>query len=114
MRLRSTLAAALGGLLLSVALPASPAAAANGDFTYSYVGLNGLNLRGVLADPDSSVCINIPETVGSALPALAPSNFTDSTATVFLDSDCDGDTFYVMAPGKRLGERLRLRSVVFS
>lgn len=114
MRLRSTLAAALGGLLLSVALPASPAAAANGDFAYTYVGLNGLNLRGALTDPESGVCINIPETVGSALPAFAPRNSTDAFATVFLDADCQGDAFYTMTPGKRLGERLRLRSVVFS
>jgi hypothetical protein len=114
MRLRNTLAAALGALLLSVALPASPAAAANGEFVYTYVGLNGLNLRGVLAEPDSRICIDIPETIGSELPALAPRNFTDSTATVFLDADCNGDVFYVMPPGKRLGDRLRFRSVVFN
>ncbi|MEV0991124.1 hypothetical protein [Streptomyces sp. NPDC049949] len=114
MRLRSTLAAALGGLLLSVALPASPAAAATGDFVYTYVGLNGVNLRGELANPDSGVCINIPETVGSALPALAPRNYTTSTATVFLDADCDGDVYRTMAPGQRLGNSLRLRSVIFS
>ncbi|MER7764014.1 hypothetical protein [Streptomyces sp. NPDC097619] len=114
MRMRSTLAAALGALLLSVALPASPAAAADGEFVYTYVGLNGLNLRGTLPDPDSNVCIDIPETVGSNLPAFAPRNFTDSTATVFLDANCNGDVFYVMPPGKRLGDRLRFRSVVFS
>ncbi|AQT75682.1 MULTISPECIES: hypothetical protein [Streptomyces] len=114
MRLRSALAAAVGGLLLSVALPSSPAAAANGEFVYTYVGLNGVSLRGALPDPESRVCITIPETVDSALPAFAPGNFTDATATVFLDADCNGDTFYVMPPGRRLGDRLRLRSVVFS
>ncbi|GGS88628.1 MULTISPECIES: hypothetical protein [Streptomyces] len=113
MRLRSALAAALGGLMLSAALPSSPASAATGEFVYTYVGLNSVALRGVLADPESGQCINLPETVGSALPAHAPRNHTNSTATVFLDADCDGDTFYVMNPGKVLGDRLRLRSVVF-
>ncbi|WP_371640701.1 hypothetical protein [Streptomyces virginiae] len=114
MRLRNTVAAALGALLLSAALPTSPAAAATGDFVYTYVGLNGLSLRGELNAPNSGECINIPETVGSALPAFAPRNYTTSTATVFLEADCDGDTFYAMSPGQRLGDRLRLRSVVFS
>ncbi|MFG3350324.1 hypothetical protein ACGF1Z_35415 [Streptomyces sp. NPDC048018] len=39
MRLRNTVAAALGALLLSAALPTSPA---TGDFAYTYGGLNGL------------------------------------------------------------------------
>ncbi|GAB2953994.1 MULTISPECIES: hypothetical protein [unclassified Streptomyces] len=114
MRLRNTVAAALGALLLSAFLPASPAAAADGEFRYTYVGLNGLALQGALTDPESGQCINIPETDGSLLPAFAPRNFTNATATVFLDADCNGDTFYVMNPGRVLGERLRLRSVVFS
>ncbi|MFD4911117.1 hypothetical protein [Kitasatospora purpeofusca] len=114
MRLRSSLAAAPGGLMLAVALPSSPASAATGDFVYTYVGLNSVHLRGELANPASAECINIPETVGPALPAFAPRNYTNSTATVFLDEDCNGDTYYVMPPGKRLGDRLRLRSVVFS
>ncbi|WP_420082141.1 hypothetical protein ACN6AT_34640 [Streptomyces sp. JL4002] len=114
MRLRNTVAATLGALLLSAVLPTSPASAATGDFVYTYVGLNGLNLRGELSNPDSGQCINIPETVGSALPALAPRNYTTSTATVFLEADCDGDVFRTLAPGQRLGNSLRLRSVVFS
>ncbi|WP_327072226.1 hypothetical protein OG196_01015 [Kitasatospora purpeofusca] len=61
----------------------------------------------------SAECINIPET-GRLRPAcLRPRNYTNSTATVFLDVDCNGDTYYVMPPGKKLGDRLRLRSVVF-
>ncbi|WP_327301884.1 hypothetical protein [Streptomyces goshikiensis] len=114
MRLRNTVAAALGSLLLSAVLPTSPAAAATGDFVYTYVGLNGLNLRGELNNPSSGECINIPETVGSVLPALAPRNYTTATATVFLDADCDGDVYRTMAPGQRLGNSLRLRSVIFS
>ncbi|MCX5581942.1 hypothetical protein [Streptomyces erythrochromogenes] len=114
MRLRSTLAAALGGLMLSMALPSAPASAATGDFLYTYVGLNGVSLRGELTDPQSGECINITETVGSALPAFAPRNFTTSTATVFLEDNCNGDVFHTMNPGQILGNRLRLRSVVFS
>ncbi|MFD4925781.1 hypothetical protein ACFWNE_31345 [Streptomyces goshikiensis] len=114
MRVRNTLAAALGALLLSAALPASPAAAAIGDFQYTYVGLNGVHLQAELNNPDSGQCINIPETIGSALPALAPRNYTTAPATVFLDADCDGDVYRTLAPGQRLGNGLRLRSVIFS
>ncbi|MFD7454211.1 hypothetical protein [Kitasatospora sp. NPDC059827] len=47
-----------------------------------------------------------------ANPAYAPKNLT--TATVFLDFNCEGDTYYTMNPGKILGNRLKFRSVVFS
>ncbi|WKV75438.1 hypothetical protein AW27_030310 [Streptomyces sp. PCS3-D2] len=114
MRLRNTVAAALGALMLSAALPTSPASAASGEFLYSYVGTNGVNLRGALVEPDSGQCINIPETGDSSPPAFAPRNFTDATATAFLDANCDGDVFFTMRPGQVVGNRLRLRSVVFS
>ncbi|MFK0223698.1 hypothetical protein ACIQWN_36625 [Streptomyces vinaceus] len=48
------------------------------------------------------------------LPAQSPWNRTDATATVFLDFNCDGDTYYVMTPGKKLGPLLKFRSVIFS
>lgn len=114
MHLRSTLAGALGGLMLAVALPSPPASAATGDFIYTYIGLDAVHLRGELANPESGECINIPETVGSALPAFAPRNYTTSTATVFLEADCDGDIYRTLNPGQVLGNSLRLRSVVFS
>ncbi|MFF7098156.1 hypothetical protein ACFY9A_38115 [Streptomyces rubradiris] len=44
----------------------------------------------------------------------APKNLTDSTATVFLDADCEGDTYYTLRPGAGASDRLLLRSVVFS
>ncbi|MFE1381928.1 hypothetical protein ACFW6S_23640 [Streptomyces sp. NPDC058740] len=113
MRLRSTLIASASALLLALTVT-NPAQAATGDFNYTYIGSGGISVSGQLADPESGVCINIPETVGNNFPAIAPRNFTGSTATVFLDADCDGDTYYVMSPGKILGDRLRLRSVVFS
>ncbi|OII61449.1 hypothetical protein BJP40_05330 [Streptomyces sp. CC53] len=114
MRRRRSRAAGLGAVTLLLALPASPASAADGEFRYRYVGTGGINLNGRLTDPESGVCIDIPETEGNNFPALAPQNLTDSAATVFLEAHCDGDVFFVMPPGRRLGDRLRFRSVVFS
>ncbi|MFI6471294.1 hypothetical protein ACIBL5_13740 [Streptomyces sp. NPDC050516] len=108
MRLRHTVAAALGALTLVVTLPTS-ANAATGDFLYKV----GPGVPAGLADPESGACINLFGAT-EADPAFAPENFTTSTATVFLDFDCNGDVFYVMNPGKKLGDRLKLRSVIFS
>ncbi|MFD9797012.1 hypothetical protein ACFWXK_39410 [Streptomyces sp. NPDC059070] len=47
-------------------------------------------------------------------PGHSPRNFTTSTATVFLEADCEGDVYYVMKPGTKLGDKLKLSSVVFS
>ncbi|MFD7029208.1 hypothetical protein ACFWAR_14360 [Streptomyces sp. NPDC059917] len=112
--MRSTLAAGLGALALLVTLPASPAAAADGAFSYTYVGPGGISLRHHLTNPESGECIIIPETVGNNFPALAPNNDTNATATVFHDTNCEGDVFYVMNPGRHLSRRLELRSVIFS
>ncbi|MFF7753300.1 hypothetical protein ACFZCP_29620 [Streptomyces sp. NPDC007971] len=108
MRLRHSVAAALGALALVVTLPTS-ASAATGDFLYKV----GPGVPAGIADPESGRCTNLFGATEQD-PAFAPENFTTSTATVFLDFDCNGDTFYVMNPGKRLGDRLKLRSVVFS
>ncbi|MGW6913867.1 hypothetical protein ACWGB8_08610 [Kitasatospora sp. NPDC054939] len=108
MRLRTSVLAAASALALVLTLPTS-AHAATGDFLYKV----GPGVPTGLADPDSGTCINLPFTTETH-PGFAPANFTTSTATVFLESDCNGDTFYVMAPGKKLGDRLKLRSVVFS
>ncbi|MER5639778.1 hypothetical protein ABT095_22815 [Kitasatospora sp. NPDC002227] len=108
MRLRTSLAAFGGALLLTLSMPTS-SYAATGDFLYKVAP----GAEAVLADPQSGVCLNL-DGATEADPAYAPQNFTNSTATVFLDSDCNGDTFYVMNPGKKLGDRLKLRSVIFS
>ncbi|MFD5083427.1 hypothetical protein ACFWOG_12410 [Kitasatospora sp. NPDC058406] len=108
MRLRTTAAAALGALALLVSVPTS-AQAATGDFLYKV----GPGVPAGLADPESRECINLFGATEDH-PAFAPENFTTSTATVFLDFNCDGDTYYVMNPGKKLGNRLKLRSVIFS
>ncbi|MFF2331722.1 MULTISPECIES: hypothetical protein [unclassified Streptomyces] len=115
MRLRSTLAAALGSLALIVAVPSS-AHAASGDFSYTYSGLDGAPQIGILFDPQSRVCITLPEVAdpGSSNPAHTPWNHTDATATVFTGAHCEGDYFTLRPFGGHASSRLKLRSVVFS
>lgn len=108
MRLRNAVLAAVSAAALLVAVPTS-ANAAIGDFLYKV----GPGVPAGLADPESRKCINLFGATEQT-PAFAPENLTASTATVFLDFDCNGDTFYVMNPGKILGDRLKLRSVIFS
>ncbi|MEV7770398.1 hypothetical protein [Kitasatospora sp. NPDC086791] len=108
MRLRNAVLAAVSAAALVIAVPTS-AGAATGDFLYKV----GPGVPAGLADPQSGTCINLFGATEQD-PAFAPENFTTSTATVFLDFNCDGDVYYVMNPGKRLGGRLKLRSVIFS
>lgn len=108
MRLRNAVTAATAALLLTLAVPAS-AHAASGELRYRF----GPGSAAALEDPPSGVCIDIPEADFDE-PAYSPENYTDSTATVFLDHGCSGGVYYVMSPGKRLGPRLKFRSVVFS
>ncbi|WP_316519809.1 hypothetical protein [Kitasatospora brasiliensis] len=108
MRLRNAVLAAASAIALVLAVPYS-ANAAQGDFGYKY----GFGSTSGLFNPPSGKCIDIPEATTQE-PAFAPENLTRSTATVFLDFDCNGDVFYAMNPGKKLGDRLKLRSVVFS
>ncbi|RKT19272.1 hypothetical protein BX285_3728 [Streptomyces sp. 1114.5] len=108
MRLRNAVLAAVSAAALVLAVPTS-ANAAIGDFLYKV----GPGVPAGIADPESGKCINLFGATETD-PAFAPKNLTASTATVFLDFDCSGDTFYVMNPGKILGDRLKLRSVVFS
>ncbi|MEW9513878.1 hypothetical protein [Streptomyces bacillaris] len=108
MRLRPVLAAAAGALLITVSVPNS-ASAATGEFRYRGPLLGSHTLL----DPSSRECINIPQAT-NLLPAQSPQNFTTSTATIFLDFDCDGDTFTVLNPGQSGGILVKFRSVVFS
>ncbi|MFF2081430.1 hypothetical protein ACFVXG_42495 [Kitasatospora sp. NPDC058162] len=109
MRLRNAVLAVASAAALVLAVPMS-ANAATGDFLYKVGPLPGV-LTG-LADPESRVCIDVPETGNGT--AYAPENLTTSTATVFLEANCDGDVFYTLNPGKKAGDRLKFRSVVFS
>ncbi|WP_034089666.1 hypothetical protein [Streptacidiphilus albus] len=113
MRLRNSVAAAVGALVLVLALPTS-AQAADGRFTYiSHDG--GWSQGRYLSDPPSGVCITLPgaeDPVGR--PADSPRNDTDAWARVFTGTGCDGDYFDLRPSGGRASDRLKLRSVVFS
>lgn len=106
--------AACSAFVLLLAAPGA-ASAATGQFRYTYTTAEGYEAVGFLNNPASGECINLPApgaTPGTA--SRAPQNRTDATATVFLDADCEGDTYYTLAPGAGASERLLLRSVVFS
>ncbi|GHF70581.1 hypothetical protein GCM10018790_55670 [Kitasatospora xanthocidica] len=110
MRLRNTFLAAVSAAALVLAVPTS-ANAATGDFLYKVGPLPGVPAG--MADPESGKCIDLFGATEQD-PAFAPENFTTSTATVFLEAECNGDVYRVMKPGDRLGKTLKLRSVVFS
>ncbi|MFB7058972.1 hypothetical protein ACFCXT_38345 [Streptomyces vinaceus] len=108
MRLHHTLTAATGALLLTLALPTS-AHATTGDFNYK----TSTGQDAGLSDPASGICLNLPEATAEN-PANSPENLTASTATVFLEADCEGDTYTAMNPGKKLDANTQIRSVIFS
>ncbi|MEU6393029.1 hypothetical protein [Streptomyces sp. NPDC046939] len=113
MFLRS-LSVAAGAALLMIAVPGS-ATAAGGQFRYSYTTADGYEATGFLTNPASEQCINLaPAASEPGAAARAPKNHTDATATVFLGTDCEGDTYYTLPPGKGASDRLLVRSVVFS
>ncbi|MEV4947890.1 hypothetical protein [Streptomyces sp. NPDC053755] len=114
MRLRSAMAAVAGAVVLLVTLPSS-ASAANGQFRYTYQTYDGYEAVGFLNNPESGTCINIQGAASEpGSPAHAPKNRTDATAVVFLEANCEGDTFYSLRPGGGASDRLLLRSVLFS
>ncbi|MFI1615532.1 hypothetical protein ACH4VT_00815 [Streptomyces lydicus] len=107
-------ATAVGALALALALPAVPAGAATGPFTYVYEDSSGPHV-GVLSDPAGRECITLPEVAAEFVPpAHSPRNYTDATATVFTGPDCTGDFFSLRPHGGHASDRLKLRSVVFS
>ncbi|MFF7353867.1 hypothetical protein ACFZA1_14610 [Streptomyces filipinensis] len=112
MRLRHTVAAALGALALVVTLPSS-ASAATGDFSYKFVGLDGSPQSVTLHDPVSPGCITLAEVAdpGSSEPAFAPHNDTDVWVMVFTEPDCTGDSWTLRPHGRPASDRLKLRSV---
>ncbi|GAA2730836.1 hypothetical protein [Streptomyces nogalater] len=117
MSLRSVTAAvgaACSAVVLLLAVPGS-ASAATGQFRYTYTTAEGYDAVGFLNNPAGGRCVNLP-TPAAAPGAVsrAPKNRTDATATVFLDADCEGDTYYTLPPGAGASDRLLVRSVVFS
>jgi hypothetical protein len=115
MRIRSTLAVALSAGVLIVAMP-SIANAATGGFSYKFVDSQGIRQTTTMTDPPSRECINLSEVENpyASTPADSPRNDTDETATVFGEPDCEGDHFTLWPHGGHAGDRLKLRSVVFS
>ncbi|WP_329391782.1 hypothetical protein [Streptomyces sp. NBC_01716] len=114
MRLRTSVAAAVGALALVIALPAS-AGAAQGDFTYQHGTEAGISETSALTDPQSGECITLPEVENeTSEPAHSPRNNTDATATVFEGAECEGPQFTLRPGGGHASERLMVRSVVFS
>jgi len=114
MHLRHTAADAVASLALLFATPC-PAAAAKGEFRYTYYDDFGNRAMGQLDSPADRICHTLPEVADpdTTEPAFAPQNLTSSTATMFTGPDSDGD-YYSLRPGGRASDRLKLRSVVFS
>ncbi|MEU6994739.1 hypothetical protein ABZ953_29290 [Streptomyces sp. NPDC046465] len=111
MRLRHTLAAALGALTLVVALPTS-ASAATGDFSYRYTAPDGSRQSATIHDPSSPGCVVLPEAANQdGPPAYAPHNDTDEWTMVFTEPDCTGDSWTLRPHGRPATDRLKLRSV---
>ncbi|MFE0423949.1 hypothetical protein [Streptomyces sp. NPDC058953] len=116
MRLRSAVTAgtaALGAVLLLVAVPAS-ASAATGQFRYDYTTVDGYQASGFLNNPPSGECLDLPG-VGpeNPEPGHSPKNRTDSWATVYSGSGCTGAVFRLRPETGGASERLKVRSVVF-
>lgn len=115
MRLRSSIVATLGavGLVLSIPGAASAADSARGDFVYRYGSPDAPHI-GNLRDPETRVCINLPEVTDLNYdPAFHPENQTDSTATAWTGPDCTGD-YNSINPYKSRNVSFKLRSVIFS
>ncbi len=84
MRLRHTVATAIGTLALTLALPTASAGAATGPFTYVYTDSTGNPHVGLLSDPPSRACLSLPEvTDPSVQPAHTPKNYTSSVAVSY-------------------------------
>lgn len=115
MRLRHTVATAVGALALALTLPASSASATTGFFAYVYQEPGGASHLGLLSNPPGRTCLALPEVTDEAAPpAHSPWNETSSTATVFTNADCTGDYFTLRPHGGHASKRLKLRSVAFS
>lgn len=115
MRLRSSVAAAVGSLALVLSVPGSASAvdSAHGTFQYRYGSVDAPHF-GSLIDPDTRVCINLPEVTDVNYdPAFHPENQTDSTATAWTGPDCTGD-YNSINPYKSRNDGFKLRSVLFS
>lgn len=100
-------------ILASLAFASTtPTKRATGVFEYTYTDASDTRKLGLLDDPQSGKCINIPEAADN--PADSPINLTAQQVVLFLDKNCDGDVYYTLKAGGSLGQRLKVRSVVFA
>ncbi|WP_158882927.1 hypothetical protein [Amycolatopsis anabasis] len=114
MRLRTAFLALASAFAL-VCTVSGTAFATEGEFIYRYYNKDGNLAVGGLVDPPSGKCIEIPEVAAfHNAYAFRPRNNTHSSATMFKDSDCEGDAYFTLKPGGKASDRLKLRSVVFS
>ncbi|WP_406345771.1 hypothetical protein [Streptomyces sp. NBC_00648] len=113
MRLRTAAAAVTAGSFALLLAVSGTANAATGDFSYEFTGLDGSAQSATLHDPESRLCITIPEAAdpGASEPAFAPHNNTDEYALVFTEPDCTGDSWTLRPHGRPASDRLKLRSV---
>ncbi|MEU9031268.1 hypothetical protein AB0D46_27895 [Streptomyces sp. NPDC048383] len=113
MKLRNTVAAALGAFALVLSLPGS-SMAATGDFSYKYVTDLGHEERITLHDPHSGKCVNL-HAVGDddVPPGYGPHNRTDTPVTVFSGASCTGREWRLRANGNPTTDQLEVRSVRF-
>jgi hypothetical protein len=109
MRVSSVFVAAASASLLFLAVPGS-ASAADGHFEYTYVDQDGERHRTELTDPPSTECVDLPHLTGH--PAYDVDNETGSTAILFEDAGCEGES-HPLPPGASASNRLLVRSVLF-
>jgi len=113
MRLRNTLAAAAGALVLVLTIPASANAAALGHFDYEYKDALGITQFGSLDNPPTDRCIDLPELLSNGTPADSPRNRTNNFALIYIGAGCTGNDFPVPSNGSG-SANLKLRSVMFA
>ncbi|MFI1678909.1 hypothetical protein [Streptomyces sp. NPDC020607] len=111
MRLRHTIGAALGALVLTTALPTS-AEATMGYVTYK-IGAPGPAGSVKLDYPKSTECIEIPEVeAGKSEHAWGLDNNTYSQAWLFPEDECGGDRLVVKAGAKDTTD-FKFKSIYF-
>lgn len=110
MRLRATVAAALGAAGLLLSLPGS-ALAAQGEFSYS-LEFQGREYQTSISNPVGGTCHTLDLPMNS--PAYRVTNWTNATAVAYLDANCATETYFVLAPGESAPSGVLVRSVLFS
>ncbi|MEV7420175.1 hypothetical protein [Streptomyces sp. NPDC089919] len=95
MRLRTSLAAALGALTLVLTLPtAASASAATGDFTFKYKDVEDVEHSATYTSPEDGDCLALVEVENDEAvgPAYSAVNSTDRLITLYSDLECGGES----------------------